>query len=102
MNRPGDPGTVRTVVKEMAITREEFLRVVLRAFPGGRVNDGGRLTVDKGRQRLEITLQPLAPRSVGALRLPRQRAVLRLVDFEATEATALLADFDRAFQRGGG
>jgi hypothetical protein len=92
-----------TVVKEMAVSRAEFLTVLERTFAPSQADDGeSPIVIGQGRRRLEITLQTLPPRRLGALTLPRAQAVLHFVDYDAEAQATVLAAFERAFQRGGG
>lgn len=87
---------------EMALTREEFLRLLpgtlgVAALPGDQVFVGG-----EGPRSWSLTLVPLPEWRVGALRLPRLRVDFRFEGHSSTEVEAFMARFHRAFLRGGG
>jgi hypothetical protein len=102
MAEPTQPAPM-VAVREMAIERAEFLRVFRRAFADDGVEEaGGRLSVGDGARRLDVELAAAGERRLAGLRLPLLRVRLTLAGFRADEARALVARFDRAFQRGGG
>ncbi|WP_051340520.1 hypothetical protein [Azospirillum halopraeferens] len=89
-----------TVVKEMCLTRADFLRLL----PGA----AGALpvSVDGDRERpaagLEITLTPLPDRRIALLRLPVLRVAITVHGLDEPARRAALERFDTAFRRGGG
>ena len=89
--------------KEMSITRADFERILGGAFdPAGTRIDGDRISVDADSGRLEITLAAAGERRIGLIALPVMRVRLELHGYEPAAADAVLARFDRSFQRGGG
>ena len=92
-----------TVEKEMAVDRDQFFRVLLRALEGRDYRfEGDRVRVDEGGRRFEITLVGESERRLGSLALPLVRVRLHLIGYAEDEAAAELEQFDRHFQRTGG
>jgi len=91
------------LTKEMAITHAEFRRVLTGAFGDAVIDAGGdRLAVAIGTGRLEISLGTERQRQLALIRLPACTVELCFHGLSQEAATAALARFDRAFQRGGG
>lgn len=89
--------------KEMGTTHREFFRLLPAALGGDEYRVDGRVvTVGGGGRRLTITLSAEAERRIASLVLPVTHVRLVLTGYPAEEAAAVLARFDRAFQRGGG
>ncbi|MHB1360737.1 MAG: hypothetical protein ACYCWC_14270 [Rhodocyclaceae bacterium] len=80
----------------------EFRHGLLLAFPDCVSEDDGMLRVVAGPAAMEISLTPLAPRVIAALRLPNLRVSIRFTAGTAAEQQAMLARMDRAMHRGGG
>jgi hypothetical protein len=87
------------VVKEMALTRAEFLRL-LPGAGGGPVRDDGR-AVWVG-DAVEIIAEPQPPRRLGLFEIPVMRVTLRFHGGRDEDAQDFVRRFDRAFQKGGG
>lgn len=89
--------------KEMSITRAEFLRILGGAYDPAatRVGDD-RIAIAVGGGRLDITLRPAGERRIGLIALPVMHVRLELHGYDPDAAAAVLAHFDRSFQRGGG
>ena len=101
MTAPGDPG--EPLVKDMAATWADVLRllpVALRGWPY-RV-EGTTVAVGAAERGATIAVEPLPPRGFGPVQIPRSRVALTFRGLDAGEREAFLAQFDRAFQRGGG
>jgi len=89
--------------KEMSITRADFLRILGGAFDAAATRpDGDRIVVEQGNGRLVITLDAAGERRIGLIALPVMHVRLELQGYGPDEAAAVLAAFDRSFQRGGG
>lgn len=113
----------RTVSREMALSRAEFLRLLptvspaaLRAAfpddgtpasPAGQDGPGYSLVgptivVGGGERRVEILLTEEGERRLGSLRLPAARVRLDFFGFTEQEMTRFMACFDNRYRRGGG
>lgn len=88
------------LVKEMALTRAEFLRLLPGAVDGAAWRDEGDV-VHVG-ETVAITLEPLPPRRLGLFAIPVMRVTLTFSGWTETEVRAFVQRFDRAFQKGGG
>ncbi|HYG90419.1 MAG TPA: hypothetical protein VD978_29635 [Azospirillum sp.] len=88
------------LVKEMALTAEEFRRLLPGAAGDLRVRDEGAV-VHVG-DAVEIALEPLPPRRLGLLAIPVMRVTLSFQGWGEDEVRAFAQRFDRAFQKGGG
>lgn len=86
---------------DMSLDREEFLRL-LRGLGAFREVQDGLFQGGEGERAWEIRLLPLPDLRVGRVTLPRHRVELRLEGRAPEVAEAILARFQRAFQRGGG
>lgn len=101
MSAPGGPAD--PVIKDMATSWADFLRllpVALRGWPhevAGRTVEAG--TPERG---VTVTVEDLPPRRIALLEVARSRVTLTFRGLDAEERAAFLAQFDRAFQRGGG
>jgi len=94
---------VTTVEKEMGITRDEFIRVLTRAYADDGIKiDGDRVVIADDARKMEITFEQLSPRRIALLSLPVARVTLSFEGFEDGEAEAAVGRFDRHFQRAGG
>ena len=93
-------------LRELAFGRDEFLRHLPYALKGFRHRleaDGSVLAERADGARLLLRAEELAPRRLSALlALPRLSVTLAFEGFDAVERSAFMANFDRAFQRGGG
>lgn len=91
------------VEKDMSASMAEIGRSLERLLgPAAAAFDGRRLTVAEGNGKIEITVVATGERRIGILALPTVRLRIKLSGIEPAKARAFLADFDRAFQRGGG
>lgn len=89
--------------REVAATPAEFERDLRQAWHGAI--DAGTprcLALTDGALGLVIELQPIAPRRIGLLTLPRLIARYRFSGADEVARRRLLARLDRAMQRGGG
>lgn len=91
---------IAPVVKEMALTRAEFLRLLPGAAGGAPVREEGG--VFRVGDALEIALDPRPPRRLGLFEIPVMRVTLRFHGWTDEDAWAFVRRFDRAFQKGGG
>ncbi len=86
---------------EMALSREEFLRLLPAAVPSFEIVGDTVRWSEAGRRRT-IRLIAASARRVGVVAVPCHRVEIALdVDDEA-EGEAFMARFHRAFMRGGG
>ncbi len=93
-----------SIVKDMALTRAEFLRGLEVAMQGldYRV-DGAVVTAGSAERGITITINPLPPRRLsGLLSLPRAEVRISFHGYDEPEQAVFLGSFERAFQRGGG
>lgn len=90
------------VQREMTTTQPDFRRWLAFAFPQGVREHEGVLRVTEVGAAMEITLMPLPPRVIAALRLPRVAVRIRFTDGTPQQWQDMLARLDRALQRGGG
>ena len=89
-----------SIVKEMALTRAEFVRLLPGAIGDAPCRaDGDAVHVGDA---VSITLEPLPPRRLGLFEIPVMRVTLRFHGGDADAAHAFVQRFDRAFQKGGG
>ena len=89
-----------SVIKEMALTRAEFLRLLPGAAGDLPHREDGD-TVHVG-DAVSIELEPLPPRRLGRFEIPVMRVTLRFRGWSGDEARTFVQRFDRAFQKGGG
>ena len=92
--------------RDIAFSLDEAFRHLPYALRGfDPVNDGPWRVVASAAGGRHVTIQgdPLPPRQLSALiSLPRCRIGFAFQGFTDEEQAAFLANFDRAFQRGGG
>jgi hypothetical protein len=93
-----------SVVKDMALTQQEFFRDIGRAMTGLDYRVEGQQVLSGGPGRgITIALSDLPPRRLSALMvLPRCAVTISFQGYDEAERQAFLAAFDQAFQRGGG
>lgn len=87
---------------QMGATPQELCRALRLAFPGGVSGGGSILHVTYQGAAMEIALQPLPPRILGALRLPRLAVRIRFIDGTPEQRQAMWARLELALRRGGG
>lgn len=91
------------LVREMSISRTEFLRLLPLAAPGYRCDIAEHVVkLVRPERQVEIGLAAMDDLRIGALCLPRMRVALGFVGFDVQERCAFLGRFDRTYQRGGG
>lgn len=89
--------------REMSITHKEFLRSLAPAVaPATFTVQGRSISVIGAPGKVEITLSEERERRIALLRLPVVDVAIELSGFEPDALDRFLAQFDRAFQRGGG
>ncbi|MGB0681809.1 MAG: hypothetical protein ACPGOV_03845 [Magnetovibrionaceae bacterium] len=89
--------------KQMGMTRGDFDRLIPLALGTEvfeKLPDGVRL--GDAQRSLTITLGPEGKRKIALLELPSTPVTITFKGYTEEEAEAALAEFDRAFQRGGG
>ncbi len=93
-----------TIVKDMALTPEQFIREIGRAMRGLDYRiDGHRVIAGEPERRLMIDVRPLPARRLGGLlSMPRCEISISFHGYGERDKNAFLEGFDRAFQRGGG
>ncbi|MDT7929839.1 hypothetical protein [Tepidimonas sp.] len=92
-----------TFEREMGCTVHEWLRWLPMAVGSHRwtqTNDGAQVEIGAGR--LTLTWQPLPPRVIARLCLPRLSVQFRFDRVAADERQAFLRHFDLVMRRGGG
>jgi len=86
----------------MTITREELLRLLPAALgPGLEAEGDGFLRKEAGRS-LRIALAALPPLALGTINLDRLRVELTFQGYSGEAREAVLEQFRRTTQRGGG
>lgn len=98
MTAPGDP-----LIKDMAITWDDFLRLLPVALDGWTYRiEGSEVAAGSTERGVTITVASLPARQFGPVQIPRSRVALAFCGLSAAERASFLSQFDRAFQRGGG
>lgn len=87
---------------EMALTREEFLRLLPVAVCTTYQIDGSLISGTDDRVKWTINLAPLSPRRIALLVLPRLLVTIKLDSGDAESLRAWLDRFMLGFQRAGG
>lgn len=89
--------------REVAATPAEFERDLRKAW-WGTIDAAKplRLVLADGELELVIELEPIEPRRLGLLTLPRLIAAYRFSGADEAARRRLLERLDRAMQRGGG
>jgi hypothetical protein len=94
---------MRTVKKQMALTRKMFLGTLSRALGSDAyVVDGDVVTLTQGSQTFKITFVEQANFKLGGFAIPRADVTLQLSGYSDADAEVAVARFDRYFHRGGG
>lgn len=91
------------LVKEMALTPEEFRRLLpgaAGALPWRR--DGNHYRLGSDAAGVDIVLEPLPPRRIALFTLPAMRVVMIFRGWSEEERHRFVRRFDMAFQKGGG
>jgi LEA14-like dessication related protein len=93
-----------TLIKDMALTLEEFRRDLPIAMRGLEYEfDGSTVRAGNESRGITITIKPLPKRVLSALlSLERSEVAISFSGYDETEKTAFLQRFDRTYQRGGG
>lgn len=93
-------------IRELGFSPDEIFRHLPYALRGFRLSHdaAGLVTALRpGGARVMLQVEPLPPRRLSeVLTLPCCRVRLAFEGFDAVEQAAFLANFDRAFWRGGG
>ncbi len=96
-------GPAEPLVKDMAATWADILRLLPVALRGWPYEvEGTAVAVGSAERGASIAVEPLPPRGFGPVEIPRSRVAFEFHGLEPDERAALLKQFDRAFQRGGG
>lgn len=92
------------LTREVAITRDEFLRQLPDAIDGRQFNvDGDTITVDDdGSKQVIITLTEQETVQQGELELPRQQVDFEFKNFSDEEARMFMQTYDDHKMRVGG
>lgn len=90
--------------REMALEAAQFRRELMAVLPLPLVRQDDRTLVfaNGDGQSITVTAEPLPPRRIASLTLPRLAVSLCLDGYPDAEAQAVLTRFERSFQRGGG
>jgi hypothetical protein len=96
------PAAPPAIVRDVCATADEFARSLRAAMPGAVDSGAGRFEVARGEATIAVGVSVLPPRRLGALALPRIRVAIDFVAGPGDACLALLAEMDRAMQRGGG
>lgn len=92
-----------TIVRDMTISEEDFLRLLPEALGISAVSaPKNQITVKRGLRQLTLRWSCLGERRLGSLALPVLRVELRFLGYAQHEADQALARFDLQYQRGGG
>ena len=101
MAETADPAN--PVIKDMGASWADFLRLLPLALRGWPYEVAGRaVEVGTPERGVAIAVEDLPPRRIALLEIARLRVALTFRGLDAGERAAFLAQFDRAFQRGGG
>ncbi len=90
--------------REVAASPAEFERDLHKAWPQGEVQatSPNCFVLNDGALQLSIRIEPISPRTIGLLTLPRLLADYQFDGADAEHRAKLLKVLDRAMQRGGG
>ena len=93
-----------TVIKDMALTLEDFHRGLGSAMDGLEFSvNGGVVRVGTETHGITIAYTPLPTRVLGGLlQVPRGEVAITFQGYSEDERSAFLERFDRSYQRGGG
>jgi len=93
-----------TVVKDMALTLEDFRRGLASAMDGlDFALEGSVVKAGDDAHGITITFTPLPMRVLGGLlRVPRCEVAISFRGYAEAEKAAFLQRFDRSYQRAGG
>ena len=93
---------MEAVERDVGATLDEFGNGLSAAVPGGVAQREGRFLASDGQATLEFEVEPLPPRVIALLRLPRLRVRIRGRAGTDRQQADLLERIDRAMHRGGG
>jgi len=94
---------MRTLKKQMALTRKMFLDSLPRALDSDAYEmDGDVVTLNQGSRTFKITFVEQANFKLGGFAIPRADVTLELLGYSDEDADVAVARFDRYFHRGGG
>ena len=93
-----------TLIKDMALTLEEFRRDLPIAMGAMTYEfDGSTVRVGNEARGITITIKPLPKRVLSALlSLERSEVTISFKGYDESEKAAFMQRFDRTYQRGGG
>ncbi len=87
--------------KEMAITHQDFIRLLTRAYVGKCIEvKNNEICILDGRNKVEITLSEESERKIALITLPVTHVKFSLFGYENAERE--IKRVERHFQRGGG
>lgn len=86
----------------MTATPAEFVASLDGAFPGAVASGPGWAEIRREAVCLRFDFTIAEPLRIGSLALPRMQVAISVPAGDAAAAERLLADVDRATQRGGG
>ena len=88
---------------EMSLDHREFLRIFSQAFPqGGYLYKNNRLIIERGMQRMVVSLAPSTERKIALLSFPVTQVKFEFFYTEPEIASEWMRQIMRCFQRGGG
>ncbi len=92
------------ITKNMGVDHKDFDRLFLRLTNGMCASpvSGSYIVAFEGGGRLLVSLGPEQARQIANLAIPHTDVTLSFADCSESDRQAFLAEFDRAFQRGGG
>ena len=92
-----------TFKKDMQLTRQEFARRLPRALNGYDWSEHGTgFIAQKDGHKIDIQLQELDARKIGAIVLPRCEVTFTFSEMNDSDRDAFLRAFERIYQKGGG
>ncbi|MEN9460859.1 MAG: hypothetical protein RIS84_879 [Pseudomonadota bacterium] len=88
---------------EMSLDHREFLRTFSQVFPqGGYLYQNNQLMIERGIQRIVVSLAPSSERKIALLSLPVTQVKFEFFYTEPEIADEWMQQIMRYFQRGGG
>ena len=90
-------------VREMAITHQDFFRLLPKAIVGRDYQrEGTKVLIEDGDKRVVISLSEESTRKIASLVLPLTCVTVQIEGFSESEQKTFLDRFYLAYQKGGG